>query len=325
MVTVRNMRPEAVRQSMHAITRMRGWTTMTALLLIACSAGSDRSNADTERARGGCRVVGGDASEGERALRACISASAELSRILGITAPPGVIVLARDSTTLESDVPRLGGELWAMVIPRGAASPEMLDLGGNGRMSADGYLTHETAHRIANAMLYPAGEELADEAGPAYGSPLPDWLDEALGELTEPEADQRARLAPLSEGSIIYALPLRRLLYMPHPALQGVPAEAPLRRVFYGQSLAFALFLQERGGADGFRGFVRAVRNGETQGVALTSIPGLPATGGDLEAAWLAWLRERQSSTAPASDGFTTVRRDPYARAAMREHRTTAE
>lgn len=189
--------------------------------------------------------------------------------------------------------------MWSMAIPRGGASPEKLDLGAGRQMSADGYLTHETAHRIAYAMLYPPGEESAAETGPAYGSPLPDWLDEALGQLTEPESDQRARLAPLSEGSIIYALPLRRFLYMPHPALQGVPAGAPLRRLFYGQSLAFALFLQERGGADGFRGFVRAIRGGQTQGVALTSIPGLPGDGGDLEAAWLAWLRDRQTSDAP--------------------------
>lgn len=271
------------------------WTPVIVSLLVGCYAGDERVVSDAEHVGGGCRVVGADSSVGERALRACQSAGEQLSRILGMAAPPGVILLADDSTLSDDDVQRRTGELWGMAITHDAVSPEFLDLGAGQQVSAGGYLTHEAAHRIAYAMLFPTAEDAPSPSGPAYGSPLPDWLDEALGQLTEPEADQRARLAPLSEGSIIYALPLRRFLYMPHPALQGVPAGAPLRRVFYGQSLAFALFLQERGGAEGFRGFVQAVRNGQTQGVALTSISGLPGDGGELEAAWLGWLRARQS------------------------------
>lgn len=294
-MTVRTVAATGIRSTTGWSARVPAWAPVVVSLLVGCYAGDERVVADAERVGGGCRVVGADSRAGELALRACMSAGEQLSRILGMAAPPGVILLAVDSTLGDDDVQRRTGELWGMAIVHDAASPEFLDLGAGQQVSAGGYLTHEAAHRIAYAMLFPAAADAPAPTGPAYGSPLPDWLDEALGQLTEPEADQRARLAPLSEGSIIYALPLRRFLYMPHPALQGVPAAAPLRRVFYGQSLAFALFLQERGGADGFRGFVQAVRNGQTQGVALTSISGLPADGGELEAAWLAWLRARQS------------------------------
>jgi hypothetical protein len=292
MVTVRFRLPAAVRQIGPRV-RAPAWTVIC-LVLVGCSADRARATVDAERVRGGCRVVGGDSSTGERTLRACTAAADQLSRILGVSAPSGVILLARDSAATDDDVARRAGEMWGMAIPQGGVAAERLDLGAGREMSVDGYLTHEAAHRIAYAMLFPPGDATPAEAGPSYGSPLPDWLDEALGQLTEPEADQRARMAPLSDGPIIYALPLRRLLYMPHPALQGVPPGAPLRRVFYGQSLAFALFLTERGGPEGFRSFVREVRSGKTQGVALTSIPGLPTEGGDLEAAWLAWLRDRQ-------------------------------
>jgi hypothetical protein len=300
---VRIVRPGATHRKTAHLAGVPAQAMLGLFLFVGCTADAART-ADAERVSGGCRVVGGDAATGERVLRACIAASNHLARILGMPAPSGVIMLTHDSTTTDADVSRRATESWAMAIPRGEASPEMLDLGAGAQMSAEGYLTHEAAHRIAYAMLYPSGDEDVIDSVPAYGSPLPDWLDEALGQLTEPADDQHARMAPLSDGPIIYALPLRRFLYMPHPALQGVPAGAPLRRVFYGQSIAFALFLSERGGIDGFREFVRALRGGQTQGVALTSIPGLPADGGELEATWLAWLRNRQ---APATSTTTDV------------------
>lgn len=253
---------------------------------------------------GGCRVRAPDAHGGRQALHACARARAQLARLLAMPAPAGLVILDDTGETgAAGDIgdttagrrARRPDEPWEFAIDASEARSEHA-LGGGRRISALGYLTHETAHRVAVAMLYAADTTFGPDAG--YGSPLPDWLDEALALLTEPEADQRARLSLLFTDQLILALPLRRFLYMAHPALAGVPAGSPVRRVFYGQSLAFALFLRERAGDAGVRALIASLRAGQTQGTALTSLPGMPPDGGALEQAWLAWLRARRDAMA---------------------------
>ena len=188
------------------------------------------------------------------------------------------------------------GEAWIMPLASDGAL-DSLELGAGAWLSAEGYLAHETAHRMATATMFAAADTLPAELG--YGSPLPDWLDEALGLLVEPPGDQSARFDALFDGPIIYALPLRQFLYMDHPAVHRIPAGSATRRIFYGQSLAFAQFVRERTGIEGLRSLITSLRAGDRQGEALAALPGLPDDGGALEQSWLGWLRDRQAPRAP--------------------------
>lgn len=254
------------------------------------------------RSEGGCRALAPDDAAADAALRACARARAELARLLTGAAPPGVVAVEpggnADGGAGDAAVRREPDERWALAVDPGDVATER-ELGDGRRISADGYLAHEAAHRVASAMIYPADTAFGPDAG--YGTPLPDWLDEALALVVEPAADREARLGLLFADGLVYALPLRRFLYMAHPALAGAPPGSPLRRVFYGQSLAFALYLQERGGTGALAAVVGALRAGRTQGVALTDLPGTPGDGGALEQDWLAWLRRRRDAVVAAA------------------------
>lgn len=297
----------------------KGWgrrlASAAALVLVGCGAaeGGGRRERDGNRAfarsEGGCRALAPDAPTAARALRACVDARAQLGRLLAAPAPAGLVVVG--DAAMQGRVARRPDDRWVFALDTAEASAER-ELGDGRRMSPAGYLTHETAHRVAAAMVFPPDTTFGPEVG--YGTPLPDWLDEALALLTEPPADQRARLGLLFVDGMIYALPLRRFLYMAHPALSGAPPGSPVRRVFYGQSLAFALFLRERAGDAGVRALVGALRAGQKQGAALTGLPGVPPDGGALEQAWLAWLRGRRdalASSPPAPPEAGSGGRDP--------------
>ena len=255
-----------------------------------------------ERQAGACRVVADAEAAGQEVLDGCARAGATLVRLLGRAAPAGLVLVsaAGERTPDAADGLRRAGERWSLALGTREVAGA-LELGGGQHISVGGYAGHEAAHRIATAMLFPADTTPATPSG--YGSPLPDWLDESLALLTEPELDQRARFGLLFEGERIYALPLRRFLYMAHPALSGAQPGSQLRRSFYGQSLAFAQFVQERAGADGLRLLVQRLQAGTTQGVALTGLPGLADDGGALEQEWLAWLRARRDALGRTAAG----------------------
>ncbi|MGI9077225.1 MAG: hypothetical protein ACR2G6_07845 [Gemmatimonadaceae bacterium] len=282
---------------------IKRWLAANALALALLSAvalparlvsGAQSSASIRERASGSCRAVAPNAAAAYAIRHACTRAATQVARLLGRAVPPGVVSQAAGPQMADADVARLSGERWAMAVPANWAPAKPLELGVNRQISAEGYLAHEIAHRMAFAVLYPSGTP--DSTPEGYGSPLPDWLDEAMGLLAEPDTDQSARLSMLFEDEIIYAMPLRRFLYTPHPALRGARAGDANRRIFYGQSLAFGLYLRELAGVSGFQRLVRALRSGTAQGVALTDIRGLPRNGGDLEQAWLAWLRTRRDA-----------------------------
>jgi hypothetical protein len=263
-------------------------------LLSACAAGAGeraRDDAPFARSANGCRVLAPAAAIGEPVLAGCARARAEVARLLAREAPAGVVHVP---VVAPADTGRRPDEGWSLEISAEEARAP-LELGDGRRVSQLGYAAHESAHRIATAMLYP-GDSTA--ALGQYGSPLPDWLDEGIALLAEPPDDQRARLALLFDGAMIYALPLRRFLYMAHPALSGAAPGSQLRQTFYGQSLAFSLYVRERAGPGGVRALVARLQGGANQGAALTALPGLPADGGALEQDWLAWLRARQGELA---------------------------
>lgn len=275
----------------------------TAFTLAGCDARGAPARAESARAESapsavGCRVVAPDGSSSAEALAACATARATLAQILAMPVPAGVVVLADSLDATDGDALRVRGEQWSVAVDGASPDAPERELGGGARLSNAGYIAHETAHRMATAMLYP-GDSAPSPAPGGYGSALPDWADEALALLVEPAVDQQARLGLLFADGMIYALPLRRFLYMAHPALSDMPVGGPVRRVFYGQSLAFALFVRARAGDEGLRALVGALRDGRSQGVALTGIRGLPADGGLLEQEWLAWLRAERDRRAP--------------------------
>lgn len=271
-------------------------------VLAACAAGAGETARDGDapfvRSANGCRVLAPATPIGEPVLAGCARARVEVARLLGRAAPAGVVHVPAAGVSAPADTGRRPNEGWSLELSAEEARAP-LELGDGRRVSQLGYAAHESAHRLATAMLYP-GDSTA--APGQYGSPLPDWLDEGIALLVEPPDDQRARLALLFDGAMIYALPLRRFLYMAHPALSGAAPGSQLRQTFYGQSLAFSLYVQERAGPAGVRALVARLQGGANQGAALTGLPGLPADGGALEQDWLAWLRARQGELArPAS------------------------
>lgn len=165
-------------------------------------------------------------------------------------------------------------------------------------------LPHETAHALMSARFYP--DHTGGEAA-GYGTPLPDWLDEAVAIWAEPEASRALRLAQAR------ALPavkrdLRAILESPHPAManraalamrDGAPPPADeALRAFYPQSVAVLGFVHEAGGAAAVAELVRRLTSDPATPVAIAGLPGLPEDFDGVVAAWDAWIGGRGAAGA---------------------------
>lgn len=190
-------------------------------------------------------------------------------------------------------------------------------------------LRHELGHSMFAATFWP-GDQAAP--GERYGSPAPDWLDEAAAMLME--ADLHLGRHEASFLEVLRTTPehiptLSGFLEMEHPMTaearagllarggqesdSGVQVMAPTgldsTRVtkFYGQSIMFANFLIESSGDAGILGPIStALAEGssfvewiETAGPQ----HGLPASLEGLAAEWEAWLEGRPAQVAAAADG----------------------
>jgi hypothetical protein len=263
-----------------------------------------------------------DADMGAHALE---GAALQFPTYFGTRAPTGVLVLsgtytteaARDFAASQS----LGyGLSW---LPE-SASPMSRRDSRTGRSAGrqrvrrglhENVLRHELGHAMYAAMFWPD----ASSDTPAYGSPAPDWLDEAAALLMEMPGERQRRDAAFlatfraSPGKIP---PLAAFVRMPHPALalqemmrrfgetsrSGVvsmklPAGAGLGEgldIFYGQAGLFARFLID---LSGDRLILRSISEAAVAGVDFETWlaqrgddAALPRTLTALQARWEAWL-----------------------------------
>ncbi len=180
-------------------------------------------------------------------------------------------------------------------------------------------LRHELGHAMYAAMYWPdaAGSSLQ----PGYGTPAPDWLDEAVAILMEPPeaqarhlesfiaaAKQRPRTIPGLDDFLRAEHPVRsaalaNALSRGPKSGSGVqmmvadPGAFPALDSFYGQSLLVALFLAETSGDPRILVPISAaITGGDTFDQWLASngeahrLPGdLPA----LQALWDGWLKSQ--------------------------------
>lgn len=269
--------------------------------------------------------------EAEHAARAQAGAAGRFAAYFG-EAPAGVLVLSSSLDPLAAQefakahglayaqVWLPGRELQAMAaralrkagadrarVRRAAAA--MADQHGN-------TLRHELGHAMYAATFWP---DAAEAPEPRYGSPAPDWLDEAAAILMEPVESQGQRAGEflnvmrLAPGSIP---PLAEFLDMEHPIrtpalarelargeksdsgvqmMISADTTVPGAAVFYGQSLLAGMFLMETSGNP------RILAPISSAIAAGTPFPdwlaengpshGLPAELAALEAAWEKWSR----------------------------------
>lgn len=180
-------------------------------------------------------------------------------------------------------------------------------------------LRHEVGHAMYAAMYWPDAEESSLQA--RYGTPAPDWLDEAAAILVEPPeaqarhlesfidaAKHRPRTIPDLAGFLAAEHPVRsaalaRALSRGPRSGSGVQMMAaesgafPGLHSFYGQSLLMALFLAETSGDPRILVPISAAIAGgatfEQWLAADGEARGLPGDLPALQALWDAWLQSQ--------------------------------
>jgi hypothetical protein len=251
----------------------------------------------------GCSVSGSAAHEHDvsRAMQACRQARGRFAELFGAPAPRLQIVL-HDSPHYEV---ALAGAVGLVFWPNSKALG-VSEAAGPAAQAASAWearqwqevLPHEAMHALTMAQFYAHGDAV-DTAG--YGTPLPDWFEEAIGIWGEPAESRAGRLA---QARLLPAehLDLRGILGAAHPAVltpgalaprpgARVPPDAALR-AFYPQSIAVLAYVHERGGAAAVRELARRLVRNPSDTEALAALPGLPPMMSGVVAGWHRWLAE---------------------------------
>jgi hypothetical protein len=148
-----------------------------------------------------------------------------------------------------------------------------------------GVAGHEVGHYLLDLWLRrtPKDEKiLRDEAFTPYGTPLPDWMDEAFAIRCETEEGRNRRVVAYRDNKSA-RIPLAELLYKPHAALTSnatnsrtIREEAKSggnltlsvpngqSRDFYGSVAAFMAYLEARGKLAIFRDWAAFSRDNPT-------------------------------------------------------------
>lgn len=238
-----------------------------------------------------------------RARAACANARASFAELFGDPVPSVRIILWEEP---HYRMGLLRGEA-AIFWPSGQAlAPRTADPAAAERHVAAQWrevLPHEIAHLLLAVRFF--RDSPATPAG-GYGTPLPDWLDEAVAIWAEPLESRQRRVEQARELPADL-LDLKTILTMPHPAAgrsaaytsrdgTARPADFNLW-AFYPQSIAVLTFVYEHGGTAATRELVERLRNNPDEMLAITGLPGLPSDFAGVDAAWKEWLA--RNSTTP--------------------------
>jgi hypothetical protein len=168
-------------------------------------------------------------------------------------------------------------------------------------------LPHEISHVLLAARFFGAGAGASAGQG-AYGTPLPDWLDEAVAIWAEP-ARSRARRMGEARALPDAWLDLDEIMNGPHPGAAnpavmamrdgGAPPSDEALAAFYPRSLALLGFVYDLGGSVGVQRLVRSLLEDGMMGArALQGLPGMPDDPATTRAAWKSWLDGSAKSAA---------------------------
>lgn len=184
-----------------------------------------------------------------------------------------------------------------------------------GEPRGENHVAHELGHMWYTAAFWPAASPPTIPPTPRYGSPAPDWLDEAAAMLMENEAGARGYRQMFADGrgadparaaAIPPEMPLSELTSMTHPAMAAMPAGAasgPVRIItgrpslLYAQARVFADYLVDRSGNPRILAVVsEGLRDGGTLDAWLVADGAknrLPTSLGAMQADWDGWLDQR--------------------------------
>jgi len=230
-----------------------------------------------------------------KALAACNEARNRFAELFGEPVP-GVRIIFWDEPHYRMGL--LQGEA-AIFWPTGEAmTPQKVDP-AVAELHLEKQWREVLPHEIAHLLL--AVRFFREDHGPAdgYGTPLPDWLDEAVAIWAEPPASLEKRVAQARELPAEY-LDLRSILTRPHPAAgqsagyiardgTARPADFELW-AFYPQAVAVLAFIHEHGGSAATQELVRRLLADPSDLTPLAGLPGLPDDFGGVEALWKEWL-----------------------------------
>jgi hypothetical protein len=251
-----------------------------------------------------CEVSGATASVADvsRAARACEVARERFGALLG-SPVPDVSVILREEGGYRTGV--RGGRA-VIYWPTGRALTTAAGEDPSGPYGADPWrevLPHEIAHVLLAARFFGSGPDVSERGG--YGTPFPDWLDEAVAIWVEPARSRSTRLAEAR------ALPSARrdlavIMHAEHPAAGdsavlamrdgALPPQDDALEAFYPQAIALLGFVFDRGGPAGARQLAERLRADPWAGPgALLGLPGIPRDPRALDPLWSRWLAEESA------------------------------
>jgi hypothetical protein len=257
-----------------------------------------------------CEVTGVTASAADvsRATLGCQLARERFSMLLG-TPVPDVRVILWEQAGYRTGV--LGSRA-VIYWPTGRTLETGSRDGEVGPYGADPWrevLPHEIAHVLLASRFFGSGPEVSAGAG-GYGTPFPDWLDEAVAIWVEPAASRAARLGEAR------ALPgarrdLSAIMGAHHPAAAdaGVlamrdgarPPEDDALEAFYPQAIALLGFVFDLGGRAAVLQLTERLRaSGSSDARTLLGLPGMPPDLVSLDVVWRDWLDKRSAGSAAA-------------------------
>jgi hypothetical protein len=230
------------------------------------------------------------------ARAACVSARARFAELFGDTVPAVVLVLHEQPGYRVSADGDVGLVFWpttaAMVARLGRDAQAERQMATQWRE----VLPHEIMHALTVARFYSEGGVAAHEG---YGTPLPDWFEEAVGIWGESLASRRTRVAQARSRPELGGA-LQTILRSPHPAaanrvMLDARAGAPLPAdqalwSFYPQAIAVLTFVHETGGRAAVSELARRLVRNPANEHALVGLAGMPADSSGVVRAWEKWL-----------------------------------
>jgi hypothetical protein len=233
-----------------------------------------------------------------RARAACQSARARFAELFGDPVPEVKVILWDES---HYRMGLLRGEA-AIFWPSSEAMTPRTDDSAAAEDHVAAQWREVRPHEISPLLLAVRFFRDAAATPPGeYGTPLPDWLDEAAAIWAEPLESRRRRVDQARELPNEYR-DLRAILTKAHPATgksaayiardgSAHPADFTLW-AFYPQAIATLTFVHEHGGTAATSELVQRFLNGWTGPRALAGLPGLPAESEEVEQLWNEWLSE---------------------------------
>lgn len=159
-------------------------------------------------------------------------------------------------------------------------------------------LPHEIAHLLLAVTFFPDNAATPPDG---YGTPLPDWMDEAVAIWAEPIESRKRRVEQARNLPAEY-LDLERILTMTHPAAgrsaayisRDGTAAAPEYELwaFYPQSIAVLTFIHDLGGRAAVSELMERLVAQPDEPLAIEGLPGLPSDMKGIVSAWQSWIGE---------------------------------